>query len=133
MKEHEAHALDIATWLQAQEGVLEVHHPALPTHPDHALFKRDLTGSGSLFSFRVEQRPHAALAAMLDGLALFAMGYSWGGYESLCIPSSPARTRTAVPWTSPGQMLRIHVGLEGVDDLKADLSAALERYFAAPR
>jgi cystathionine beta-lyase len=59
------------------------------------------------------------------------MGYSWGGYESLCLPINPAKIRTAVPWTAPGHMLRIHVGLEGLDDLKADLAAGLERYLSA--
>ncbi len=70
---------------------------------------------------------------MIDGLKLFAMGFSWGGYESLIVPSDPARARTAVPWTAPGQLLRIHVGFEGLDDLKADLAAGLERYRAGLR
>ena len=68
---------------------------------------------------------------MVDGFELFGMGWSWGGYESLCLPIQPAKTRTATSWDEPSPMLRIHTGLEGLDDLKADLAAALERYRAA--
>jgi cysteine-S-conjugate beta-lyase len=133
MKEHMARSIELASWLEGCEGVEAVYHPALPSHPDHALFKRDFTGAGSLFAIRITEGPRAALAAMLDGLELFAMGYSWGGYESLCVPVDPARVRTAVPWTAAGQLLRIHVGFEGLDDLKADLKAGLGRYLAALR
>jgi len=65
---------------------------------------------------------------MVNGFELFGMGYSWGGYESLCLPFDPGNIRTAVPWTAEGQMFRVHIGLEGFDDLKADMTAALERY-----
>ena len=65
---------------------------------------------------------------MVNGFELFGMGYSWGGYESLCIPFNPTNIRTAVPWTAEGQMFRVHVGLEDINDLKADMAAALERY-----
>ncbi|MBN9314663.1 MAG: cystathionine beta-lyase [Devosia sp.] len=128
MKEHGARSLELAAWLQRQPGVEEVYHPGLPTHPDHDLFKRDFSGSGSLFAMRLREAPRAAIAAMVNGLQLFGMGYSWGGYESLCIPFNPSNIRTAVPWDVKGQMFRVHVGLEGFDDLKADMSAALARY-----
>ncbi|MBN9309496.1 PLP-dependent transferase, partial [Devosia sp.] len=128
MKEHGARSLELAAWLQRQPGVEEVYHPGLPTHPDHDLFKRDFSGSGSLFAMRLREAPRAAIAAMVNGLQLFGMGYSWGGYESLCIPFNPSNIRTAVPWDVKGQMFRVHVGLEGFDDLKADVSAALARY-----
>jgi len=131
MKEHAARSTEMAQWLEGLEGVEQVYHPALPSHPDHALFERDFTGAGSLFAIRLVPGPRAALAAMMDGLKLFAMGYSWGGFESLCVPVDPRRMRTATPWTTPGQMLRIHVGFEGLDDLKADLASGLERYLAA--
>ncbi len=131
MKEHEARALELASWLESQPGVRQVLHPALPSHPDHDLFKRDFTGSGSLFSFVLKPAPRAALQAMLDDIELYGMGYSWGGYESLILPVNPARIRTALPWREDGNLLRIHTGFEGMDDLKADLKAGLERYMAA--
>ena len=72
-----------------------------------------------------------ALAALLNGLKLFSMGYSWGGYESLILPFDPRAHRTAVPWTQPGNCFRLHVGFEDFDDLKAELAAGLGRYRAA--
>jgi cystathionine beta-lyase len=132
MKEHMARALDLAAWLEAQPSVRAVYHPGLPSHPDHAIWQRDFTGAGSLFSMVLEPRPRQAVAAMVDGFELFGMGYSWGGYESLCLPIHPERIRTAVRWSTEGCMFRIHVGFEDLDDLKADLTAALHRYRSTP-
>jgi cystathionine beta-lyase len=131
MREHGTNSTAIARWLEGQAGIRQVIHPALSSHPDHAVFARDFSGAGSVFSLLLDPKPRAALAAMVDGFDLFAMGWSWGGYESLCLPISPGKVRTATKWTEPGPMLRLHIGLEGVDDIKADLSAALARYRAA--
>lgn len=128
MKHHSAQSLAFAQWLQGQPGVEQVYHPALPDDPGHAIWKRDFTGAGSLFAFRLNNRSRSAIAAMVNGFELFGMGYSWGGYESLCIPFNPTNIRSAVPWTDDGQMFRIHVGLEEIGDLQADMAAALERY-----
>jgi cystathionine beta-lyase len=131
MKEHEARALELARWLEGQPTVRQVFHPALEQHPDHAIWKRDFSGSGSLFSVLLEPAPREAVAAMVNDFELFGMGYSWGGYESLCLPIHPERIRTAVDWNALGDMFRIHVGFEAIEDLKADLQAGLDRYRAA--
>jgi len=131
MKEHSARSTEVARWLEGQPGVIKVIHPALPSHPDHAVWARDFSGAGSVFSVLLEPKPRAALASLVDHFELFALGWSWGGYESLCLPIHPEKIRTATPWTEPGTMLRLHIGLEGVDDIKADLAAGLSRYLAA--
>ncbi len=131
MKEHSSRALSLASWLEQQPGVARVLHPALPSHPDHAVFQRDFTGSGSLFAMALPARDRAAVAAMVDGFRLFGMGYSWGGYESLCLPIDPARARSVTAWGPELKYFRIHVGFEDLADLQADMSAALARYAAA--
>jgi cystathionine beta-lyase len=128
MKHHSAQSLAFAEWLQDQPGVEQVYHPGLPSDPGHAIWKRDFTGAGSLFAFRLTRKTRPSVAAMVNGFELFGMGYSWGGYESLCIPFNPTNARTAVPWEAEGQMFRTHVGLEEIGDLKADMAVALERY-----
>lgn len=128
MKEHQRRALDLAQWLEVQPGVLRVLHPALPSHPDHDLWKRDFSGSGSLFGFVLAPAPRQAVAAFVDNMALFTMGYSWGGYESLLLPVRISKGRTAVPWTEEGNLFRVHVGFEDIEDLRSDLAAGLERY-----
>ena len=128
MREHEQRALELAQWFQSQPVVRQVFHPALQDHPDHAVWKRDFTGSGSLFSVLLEPAPREAVAEMVNNFELFGMGYSWGGYESLCLPIHPERIRTAVEWNARGDMFRIHVGFEAIEDLKSDMQAGLDRY-----
>ena len=130
MREHSAHSTEIAAWLEKQPGVARVIHPALLSHPDHAIWKRDFTGAGSVFSIELEPKTRTALAAMVDHLELFGMGWSWGGYESLDLPIHPEKARSATKWSAAGPMLRLHIGLEAVEDIKADLAAGLARYRA---
>jgi len=127
LERHQKSALELARWLAERPEVARVLHPALPSHPRHALWKRDFTGSSGLFSIVLKPVSHESLAAMLDGLELFGMGYSWGGFESLILPFDPRAYRTATTWQAEGPAVRLHVGLEDVDDLKADLDAGFAR------
>lgn len=131
LERHEKSAMKIAEWLKGRPEVAKVLHPAFADCPGHAIWKRDFTGSSGLFSIVLKPTSKAALTAMLDGMRLFAMGYSWGGYESLIIPVNPSAFRTAVPWSADGPLVRLHVGLEDVDDLIADLSDGFNRLAAA--
>jgi cystathionine beta-lyase len=124
---HQASALTVAEWLAKRPEVARVIYPALPSDPGHAIWKRDFTGSSGLFSIVLKPVPKKAVAAMLDGLELFGMGYSWGGYESLIIPFDPSSYRTATKWKAEGPALRLHIGVEEVDDLKSDLEAGFAR------
>lgn len=131
LREHGAAGLEMARWLEARPEVARVLHPALPTDPGHALWQRDFRGASGLFSAILHPAPEGAVAAMLDGLELFGMGYSWGGFESLVIPFDCAGYRTATRWAPEGPGLRFHIGLEDLDDLKADLDAGFARLRAA--
>jgi cystathionine beta-lyase len=131
LERHRTSALDIAAWLEQQPQVASVLHPGLPSHPGHAIWRRDFTGSSGLFSIILHPVSRSALAAMLDGLALFGMGYSWGGYESLIVPFDATTYRTATRWVPEGPALRLHIGLDEPRDLKQDLAAGLARLGAA--
>lgn len=128
LAQHYENGVAVAKWLKARPEVETVLHPALPDCPGHELWKRDFKGACGLFSFILKEQPGVkAMTAMMDNLELFGMGYSWGGYESLLIPISPHKIRTATKWNHKGQGLRIHVGLEHPDDLIRDLEAGFER------
>ncbi len=131
LAQHHRSGLEIARWLEGRSEVARVLHPALPSHPQHALWKRDFLGASGLFSVILEPASQQAVAAMLDGLQLFGMGFSWGGYESLVIPFDATSYRTATKWEPEGPALRLHIGLEDFDDLRADLDAGFERLNAA--
>jgi cysteine-S-conjugate beta-lyase len=121
LRAHEKAALTVAHWLKARPEVERVLHPALPDCPGHEFWKRDFTGSSGLFSF-ILRRDYTkpAVDAMLDSYELFGLGASWGGFESLAVPARVQRMRTATKWDA-GPMVRLHIGLEDVDDLIADL------------
>jgi cysteine-S-conjugate beta-lyase len=124
---HQQTALALARWLQGREEVARVMHPALPNDPGHQLWRRDFRGASGLFGFVLNPCSAQALAAMLDGMGLFAMGFSWGGYESLLVPVKPESSRVATHWQAAGPTLRLHAGLENPDDLIADLELGFAR------
>jgi cysteine-S-conjugate beta-lyase len=127
LRQHMESGIALATWLEQRPEVVEVMHPALPSHSGHDLWRRDFGGASGLFSIRLKSTDRAAVDAMIDGLALFGIGASWGGFESLVLPFDPTSYRSATPWTRSGHCIRIHAGLEDVDDLKADLDKGFER------
>jgi len=124
---HYKSGLAVARWLEQQPEILRVIHPALESHPGHALWTRDFSGASGLFSVVFKPVPQKAVHAFLDVLELFGIGASWGGYESLAIPFDCTPVRTATRWAPGGPTVRFHIGLEAVEDLIADL----ERGFAA--
>lgn len=131
LQEAQNRALKIARWLAEQPEVKTLLHPAFESCPGHAFWQRDFSGSSGLFSLVLDPAwDKAAVTRMLDGLSLFGMGYSWGGFESLIIPFDCTDYRTATRWTHAGQTLRLQIGLEDPDDLIADLRQGLDRLHA---
>jgi len=122
---HQETGLTLAGWLQARPEVARILHPALPGDPGHTLWKRDFSGACGLFGVVLKPVSEAGLAAFVDGLQHFGIGYSWGGFESLIVPAHIHRT--VRPFKAEGPVLRIHAGLEDPDDLIADLEKGLER------
>jgi cysteine-S-conjugate beta-lyase len=131
LNQHHRSALDMARWLATRPEVLKVLHPALESDPGHTIWKRDFSGASGLFSIVLKPAPQQAVDALLDTVKLFGMGYSWGGFESLIIPFDCSDYRTATKWTPGGPALRLHIGLEHVDDLKADLERGFKAFNAA--
>ncbi len=129
MRQHHENGLKLASWLEQRPEVDRVLHPGLPSNPHHKIWKRDFTGACGLFGVVLKPYPEVALAAMLDGLELYGMGASWGGFESLILLTNPAGTRTIAKelWENDGPTLRIHAGLEDVEDLIIDLEKGFER------
>ncbi len=127
LKEHEARGLEMAHWLEKQPAIKRVLHPALPSCPGHENWKKYFSGACSTFGLVLHETDKKKFAHMLDGLQLFHMGASWGGYESLCFPEQPGPCRTVAKWEETGLSLRLHIGFEDMDDLKADLTAGFQR------
>ncbi|GAL57768.1 cystathionine beta-lyase [Pseudescherichia vulneris] len=131
LRQHHESSLAIAEWLATHPQVAKVNHPALPGSKGHEYWKRDFTGSSGLFSFVLNKRlSNDELAAYLDNFSLFSMAYSWGGFESLILANQPEHIAAIRPEGEidfTGTLIRLHIGLENVDDLKADLAAGFER------
>ncbi|MGE0668148.1 MAG: cystathionine beta-lyase [Sphingomonadales bacterium] len=126
MRQQSETALALARWFEKRPEVDRVLHPALPGCPGHDIWRRDFTGASSIFSIVMKQGSDAAISAMLDGYRHIGIGFSYGGFESLVLPSNPSGVRTATAWTGP--LIRFHAGLEDAGDLIADLQAGLERF-----
>jgi cystathionine beta-lyase len=131
LAQHQRSGLEMARWLATRPEVIRVLHPALESDPGHAIWKRDFTGASGLFSVVLRPAPQKAIDALLNTVRLFGMGYSWGGFESLVIPFDCEGYRTATKWSPDGPALRLHIGLENVDDLKADLARGFAAFNAA--
>ena len=131
LRQHHESSLRIAEWLAQHPQVARVNHPALPGRKGHEFWKRDFTGSSGLFSFVLNKRLNdAELAEYLDNFSLFSMAYSWGGFESLILANQPeqiAHIRPDAEVDFSGTLIRLHIGLENVDDLQADLAAGFAR------
>ena len=131
LKQHEESSIKVAQWLAQQPEVKAVYHPALPSCPGNVFFKRDFTGSSGLFSFELTQKlTQQQLEAFMNHFELFTMAYSWGGFESLILYNQPeeiAKIRPNIPRKLEGTLIRIHIGLEDVDDLIEDLRAGFKR------
>jgi cystathionine beta-lyase len=131
LAQHHRSGIEMARWLATRPEVVRVLHPALEDDPGHAIWKRDFTGASGLFSVVLKAAPQKAVDALLDAVKLFGLGYSWGGFESLIIPFDCAPYRTATEWAPVGPALRLHIGLENVEDLKADLEHGFTAFNAA--
>ncbi|RDE72376.1 cystathionine beta-lyase [Aggregatibacter segnis] len=131
LKQHEENSIKVAQWLAQQPEVKAVYHPSLPSCPGHVFFQRDFLGASGLFSFELKQKlTQQQLEAFMDHFELFTMAYSWGGFESLILCNQPeeiAKIRPNISRKLEGTLIRIHVGLEDVDDLIEDLNAGFRR------
>lgn len=121
---HQASALELARWLATQPGIAGVLHPAIETSPGHIFWKRDFDGAAGLFTIGLESQEPETRRRFIDALKLFHIGFSWGGYESLVLPVNLS-SRISARWSDYGPLVRLQIGLEAVEDLRADLANAL--------
>lgn len=131
LRRHGESGLVVAEWLQAQDEVAAVLHPALPGAPGHELWKRDFSGACGLFALVLRPAPAEASAAFLDALKIFGLGFSWGGFESLAIDCDPQLKVRSLRREYGGGLVRLHIGLEDPADLIADLERALTAFRAS--
>lgn len=129
---HQDSALDIAAWLQTQPQVEKVLFPALPDDPGHDLWKKQFGGAPGPFTIELQRCNESSFGAFIDGLRMFGLGTSWGGFESLVMPAIPHRLRSKPVLPDDGRLVRLHIGLEHPDDLKSDLAQALTNLTPAP-
>jgi cysteine-S-conjugate beta-lyase len=123
---HDRTALSLARWLKTRPEIAAVLHPALPDCPGHEFFERDFTGAGGLFSMVFDKRySPAQIDTFVEALDNFAIGWSWGGVNSLAMPYNIKSMRTASAWAHEGVLVRLYIGLEDEADLRADLEQAL--------
>jgi cystathionine beta-lyase len=127
LERHARNALRLATWFQTRPEVERVLCPPLPDDPGHGLWQRDFLGASGLFGVLLKPCPTEAWHAFVNGLELFGLGASWGGYESLVMPNQPEKYRTATTWDASFPSLRFHAGLEDPNDLITDLERGFDR------
>jgi cysteine-S-conjugate beta-lyase len=127
LERHQANALRVASWLERHPRVVRVLYPALPSDPDHELWRTQFSGASGLFSIELVACDRDAYARFIESLELFGLGASWGGFESLVLPATPYRRRGLHPQPDEGRLVRLHIGLEDPADLIADLEQALAR------
>ncbi|QVL17190.1 cystathionine beta-lyase [Pseudomonas qingdaonensis] len=128
LERHYKNATTVAKWLETREEVEAVYYPALESHPQHQLWKRDFKGASGLLSFVTKPSTQAAADALLDSLSLFSIGYSWGGFESLAMIADPKPVRSATFWEIDGHLVRLHIGLEDPSDLIEDLEQGFAKF-----
>lgn len=124
LERHQESGMELAKFLRKRSEVETILHPAFKSCPGHAIWKRDFTGASGLFSIVLKPVELSALKAFFNSFQHFGMGFSWGGFESLCLHVHPQKYRSAEKWTMPGPVLRFHAGLEDIEDLKVDLERA---------
>ena len=126
LERHQASAIRVAEWLEQQPQVVRVLYPALPSDPDHDLWKTQFSGAAGLLTIELRACDETAYSRFIESLELFGLGASWGGFESLVLPAIPHDRRGLRSQPDEGRLVRFHIGLEDPEDLIGDLSGALE-------